>query len=260
MAEKIPLSVVMVVKNSEAIVEDALKSVYGWVDEIVVVDDMSTDKTLDIVRKYTDKIFSRKWVREGEHRNFAYAKARCSYILSLDSDERVTPELKEELIRLFKEGPKFNGYNVPHRNFLGNYWIRYGGWYPNAKLKIFRRDLFKYEEEAEYHPRAIMEGERYTLRSDIIHYAYKDFANLFAKINYQTDFEARKWIRDKRKMGFGKLMVRITSRFIKFYFVKKGRKDGFMGFMMALADSLYQIMAYAKYWEAVHTTQKKEQR
>jgi glycosyltransferase involved in cell wall biosynthesis len=249
MAEKVPLSVVIVVKNGQEIIEDCLKSVYGWAAEIVVVDDMSIDRTVEIVKKYTDKIYSKKWVFEGAHRNFAYAQATNEYVLSLDSDERVTPELQEEIRNLFKEGPKFNGYNIPHRNFIGTHWIRYGGWYPNAKLKMFRRDQFKYEEEAEYHPRAFMEGKTYTLKSDIIHYAYRDFNNLFAKLNSQTDFEARKWIRDKRKMSFSICQGKIVSRFIKFYFVKQGYKEGFVGFMMALASGLYQLMTYAKYWE-----------
>ncbi|MDD5729645.1 MAG: glycosyltransferase family 2 protein [Candidatus Omnitrophica bacterium] len=257
MPEKIPLSVVTLTKNSQEIIEDCLKSVSGWVGEIVIVDDMSSDSTLAIVKKYTDKVFIRKWVKEGAHRNYAYSLAKYDYILSLDSDERVTPELKEEIIKLFQEGPKFNGYNIPHRNFIGKYWIEHGGWYPNAKLKMFRRDLFKYEEEAEYHPRAIMEGERFTLKGDIIHLAYRDFKNLFSKLNHQTDFEARKWLRDKRKMSFGFCMMKAISRFIKFYFVKKGRKDGFIGFMMAYVSGLYQLMTYAKYWEMKSNMQEK---
>jgi glycosyltransferase involved in cell wall biosynthesis len=250
MPEKIKLSVVTLTKNSQEIIEDCLKSVVAWVEEIIIVDDMSTDRTLEIVKKYTDKVSVRKWDKEGLHRNLAYAKASYDYILSLDSDERVTPELRDEIIAIFKAGPKFNGYNIPHRNFIGSYWIRHGGWYPNAKLKLFKKCEFKYEEEAEYHPRAFMEGKTFTLKGDIIHFAYRDFKNLFSKLNHQTDFEARKWLRDKRKMSFGLCMVKIFSRFMKFYFGKKGHKDGFIGFMMALASGLYQIMAYAKYWEA----------
>ncbi len=249
MADKISLSVVTLTKNSQEIIDDCLKSVHGWVKEIIIVDDMSKDKTLEIVSKYTDKVFIQKWIKEGAHRNIAYSKASCDYILSLDSDERVTPELKEEIIKIFQEGPKYNGYNIPHRNFIGDHWIRYGGWYPNAKLKLFRKDLFKYEEEAEYHPRAFMEGKTYTLKCDIIHYAYRNFENLFSKLNHQTNFESRKWMRDQRKMSFPICIGKIFSRFIKFYFVKQGYKEGFIGFMMALADSFYQIMAYSKYWE-----------
>ncbi len=242
----VPISVVTLTKNSQDIIEDCLKSVYGWVKEVVVVDDESSDQTLDIVRKYTDKIFIKKWVKEGAHRNLAYSKASCDYILSLDSDERVTPELKEEIIKIFQDGPSYEGYNIAHRNFIGDCWIRYGGWYPNAKLKLFRKDKFKYEEEAEYHPRAFLDGKTYTLKSDLIHYAYKDFKNLLAKLNHQTDFEAKKWVRDKRKMNFRICLGKMASRFIKYYLVKKGYKDGFIGFVMALNAGLYQLFTYAK--------------
>jgi len=247
--EKINLSVVVLTKNSENIIEDCLKSIYDWAGEIVVVDDMSTDKTLEIVKKYTDRVYIRKWDREGAHRNYAYSLAKFDYILSLDSDERATPELRDEIIAIFKEGPKYVGYNIPHRNFIGDYWIKYGGWYPNAKLKMYAKKEFRYEEEAEYHPRAFLKGPTYTLKSDIIHYAYRNFQNLFSKLNHQTDFEAKKWVRDGRKMSFGRCMVKAISRYIKFYYVKKGKKDGFIGFMMALASSAYQLMTYAKYWE-----------
>ncbi|MDD5568305.1 MAG: glycosyltransferase family 2 protein [Candidatus Omnitrophica bacterium] len=246
---KINLSVVVLTKNSQEVIEDCLRSVYDWAGEIIVVDDMSVDKTLEIAKKFTDKIYVKKWIKEGAHRNYAYSLAKNDYILSLDSDERVTPELKEEIIKIFEAKPAYLGYNIPHRNFIGSHWIKYGGWYPNAKLKMFAKAKFKYEEEAEYHPRAFLEGKTFTLKSDIIHYAYRDFQNLFSKLNHQTDFEARKWIRDKRKMNFRICLLKMYSRFFKFYIVKKGYKEGFIGFMMALASAQYQLMTYAKYWE-----------
>ncbi|MDD5669191.1 MAG: glycosyltransferase family 2 protein [Candidatus Omnitrophica bacterium] len=246
---KIELSVVVLTKNSQEIIEDCLKSVYDWVEEIIIVDDMSTDKTLEIVNKFTDKIYVKKWIKEGMHRNYAYSLATCDYVLSLDSDERITPGLKEEIIKVFRDGPCYLGYNIPHRNFIGNHWIRYGGWYPNAKLKMFAKAKFRYEDAAEYHPRAFLEGKTFTLKSDIIHYAYRDFQNLFSKLNHQTDFEAKKWIRDKRRMNLKICVFKMVSRFFKFYIIKKGYREGFIGFMMAFASAQYQLMTYAKYWE-----------
>jgi len=248
--DKINLSVVTLTKNSESIIEDCLKSVADWAGEIIIVDDMSIDRTKEIVKKYTDKIYVKKWEREGSHRNYAYSLAKYDYVLSLDSDERVTPELRDEIIAIMKEGPKYSGYNIPHKNYIGDYWIRHGGWYPNAKLKMYNHHKFRFEDEAEYHPRAFLDGQSFTLKGHIIHYAYRDFQNLFSKLNHQTDFEARKWLRDKRKMSFFLCMIKAWSRFMKFYFTKKGRKDGFIGLMMALASSAYQLMTYAKYWEA----------
>jgi len=247
--ETIPLSVVIMAKNEEKNLPDCLESVKGWVDEIVVVDDFSTDRTVEIAKEYTNTIYQKKWELEGVSRNFAYSKASNEYVLSLDADERITPELRDEIIEIFRKGPTFNGYNLPHRNYLGNYWIQHGGWYPNAKLKMFKKDEFRYEE-AEYHPRAFMEGKTLTLKHDIIHYNYRDFHSMFAKINHQTDFEAKKWIRDGRKMSLARCLRKIFTRFIKSYFVKKGYKDGFVGFFLAIYNGMYQFFTYCKYWEA----------
>ncbi len=247
--DKIPLSVVVLTHNEERNIKECLDSVKGWVEEIVVVDDYSRDNTLPIVKHYTDKIYQRRWDREGRQRNFAYSKAGCEYVLSLDADERVSPELKEELLKLFARPLEYAGYNIPHRNYFGTYWVKYGGWYPNAKLKLFKRDKFYYEPEAEYHPRAFLDGSTFTLKGDIIHYNYQNFHSAFAKLNHQTDFEARKWIRDGRKMSLGIALRKICERFIKFYFIKRGFLDGFLGFFLALYSGMYQFFAYCKYWE-----------
>lgn len=245
--KKYPLSVVTMTRNSADKIKDCLESV-RWCDDIVIVDDFSKDNTLQIVREYTDRIFQRRWENEGIHRNFAYSQAKNDYILSLDSDERVTPELKEELVQLIKEGFTYNGYNIPHRNYIGSTWIRYGGWYPNKKLKLFKKSEFRYEE-AEYHPRALMEGERKDLKGDIIHLAYKNFSDHVLKINHQTNYEAKKWVRDKRKVSLPRILRKASDRFWKAYLLKQGFRDGVLGFMMAFFSGFYQILTYAKYTE-----------
>lgn len=245
--KKYPLSVVTMTKNAEAKIRDCLETV-KWCDDIVVVDDFSKDKTLEIVGGYTNRIFQRRWENEGRQRNFAYSKAQNEYILSLDADERVTPELKEGLLALIGEGFKYNGYNIPHRNYIAEVWIKHGGWYPNRKLKLFKKSEFRYAEE-EYHPPAIMEGERGDLDGEIIHLAYKNFSDMVRKIDHQTNFEAAKWYRDKRKMSFARAIRKSSDRFLKAYILKQGFRDGLIGFMMAFFGGFYQILTYAKYAE-----------
>lgn len=245
--KKYPLSVVTLTKNSADKIKDCLDSV-TWCDDIVIVDDVSGDNTLEIVKNYTNNIYQNKWENEGRHRNFAYSKARNEYILSLDSDERVTPELKEELIQLINSGFKFNGYNIPHRNLINGKWIQHGGWYPNKKLKLFKKSEFRYAEE-EYHPPAIMEGERQDLKGEIIHLVYKNLTDAVGKLNHQTSHEAKKWFRDNRKMSFPRALRKASDRFWKAFLIKQGHKDGMLGFILAVFGGFYQFLSYVKYWE-----------
>jgi glycosyltransferase involved in cell wall biosynthesis len=247
MAEKIPLSVVVITKNEELNIEDCLKSVNNWADELVVVDDESTDKTRDIARRFTDKVFARKMDNEGRHRNWAYFQAKNEWVLSLDADEKVTEELRQEIISALKD-TSFTGFSIPLRNYIGSYWVRHSGWYPASKLRLFKKDKFKYEE-VEVHPRAFLKGEEGHLTKDIIHKGYPDFEHFLASLNRQTTLEARKWINTNREMSLGRATWRTVDRFFRSLIGKKGYLDGFTGFMIALFASLYQILSYAKYRE-----------
>lgn len=244
--EKLPISVVVITRNVEEYIRGCLESV-KWADEIVVFDNFSTDKTREICAEYTDKIFVELWDMEGKYRNRAYAQAKNRWILTLDPDERVTPQLQQELKEILNKGTEYTAFSIPMRTYIGNYWIRHGGWY-SAKMKAFRNDKFRYEE-AEIHPRAFLEGKEGRLKGDIIHYNYRDFAQFIEKTNEQAGLEAKKWLRDRRRMSFWIALRRAIERFIKTYLLKKGFKDGFVGFMVAYVSGLYQILSYAKYWE-----------
>lgn len=164
MAEKISLSVVVITKNEEANIEECLGSVSHWADEIVVVDDESTDKTRDIARSFTDKVLLKKMENEGKHRNWAYAQAKNEWVLSLDADEKVTEELQQEISAAIRN-TTFVGFSIPLRNFIGDYWVRHSGWYPASKLRLFKKDKFRYEE-VQVHPRAFLDGEEGHLTKD----------------------------------------------------------------------------------------------
>ena len=249
------LSVVIITKNEEDKIGHCLESV-KWADEIVIVDDNSIDKTAEIARNYTDRIVQKKMDIEGKHRNNAYSLASNNWILSLDADERVSSELKEEIAKLLRNSPEFEGYTIPRRNYIGSYWVRFGGWYPSAQLKLFKKGSLRYEE-TEVHPRIIFNKLCGNLKSDIIHYSYQDFFDFLNKTNKQTTLEAIKWhklsLEDSKKarykMNLVHVLWRTLDRFIRSFFVKKGYRDGFTGFMVACFSSLYQIISYAKYRE-----------
>lgn len=243
--DKVPLSVVILTKNEEANIVDCIHSVKVWADEIIVVDDFSSDKTLALAQALADKVVIKKMDVEGTHRNWAYSLAKNSWVLSLDADEKVTPELKVEIAEALKNST-FVSYAIPLRNFIGDYWVRYGGWYPASKVRLFRKEKFKYEDVV-VHPRVFIDGACGQLKSDIIHKGYPDFEHFLASLNRQTTLEAQKWVMTNRKMSGGRISWRAFDRFFRRFIGKKGFKDGFMGFMIAFFDTLYQIMSYAKY-------------
>lgn len=247
MADKIQLSVVVLTKNEQERIADCLESV-KWADEIILIDDESTDRTVEIARKYTDKIFTRKMDIEGRHRNWAYAQAKHVWVLSLDADERVTLGLKEEVASVLQSDPRENGFTIPRKNYIGDYWVKYGGWYPSPQLKLFRRDKFRYEEVS-VHPRAFMDEPCGHLKNDLIHYSYRNLEDFLAKLNKQTSWEAQKWLAQNKPMRLGRFLWRSLDRFMRSYFGKKGYKDGFMGFAIAYYASLYQFISYLKYRE-----------
>lgn len=244
---KVPVSVVVITKNEERNIEDCLNSVYGWASEIVVVDDQSSDKTVPLAEKFASTIYHRRMENEGIHRNWSYGQAKNEWVLSLDADEIVSPELRDEIIQKLPD-PQFQAYSIPLRNYIGKYWVKHAGWYPAGKLRLFQKSKFKYEE-VKVHPRVFLDGKCGHLTTDIIHKGYPDFEHFLQSLNRQTSLEAEKWIETGRTMSLAKAIWRTVDRFFRSFIGKAGYKDGFIGFMVAFYASLYQIISYAKYWE-----------
>ena len=247
MNDKVPLSVVVLTKNEEARIANCLESVI-WADEIIVADDCSADRTVEIVKRYTDKIFIRKMDVEGKHRNWAYSQASNLWVLSLDADEVATPGLKDEIKHMLNSNENCSGFTIPRRNYIGKYWVKHGGWYGSPPLKLFRKDKFRFEE-VQVHPRAFMEGACGHLKSDIIHYSYQDIEHFLSKLNRQTTWEVMKWHENNKPMRLGRFLWRTLDRFIRTYIGKGGYKDGFIGFVIAFNAALYQWVSYIKYRE-----------
>lgn len=247
MPNTVPVSVLVLTKNEEGRLPDCLESV-RFADEILVIDDESTDRTVEVAQRYGARVLHRKMDLEGRHRNWAAAQARNEWILSVDADERVTPELAAEIQTLFAGTPPFQIYSVPRRNFIGKRWLRHGGWYPSAQVKLYERSAFRWEETT-VHCRAISDQPWGRLEGDLLHYSYRDIGDFIGKLNRQTTLEAQKWIRDGRQMSRGRALWRTVDRFFRAYVGKKGYKDGWMGFVAAVLAGLYQFISYAKYWE-----------
>ncbi len=262
MEEKVPLSVVIIAKNEEDKIRECLKSV-SWAGDIILLDDESEDRTRELAGEYTGRVIKKKMDVEGRHRNYGYSLAKNEWVLSLDADERVSPELKEEIAAAIKSPGEFTGFTIPVKTFIGEHWVRYGGWYPAGKLLLFRKDSFRFEEVG-VHPRAFLEGKCGHLKSDIIHRSYRDFRRFLSSLNRQTSLEAEKWYKlslvnpkkARYKMNLIHTLWRTLDRFIRTFLAKRGYRDGFIGVMVAYFASLYQILSYAKYKEMVESNQK----
>lgn len=247
---KVPLSVVIIAKNEEKRLPDCLRSV-AWAEEVIVIDDDSSDRTAELANKLGAQVYQRTMEIEGRQRNFGFEKATQPWILSLDADERVSPELAREIdtsVAKYAGNQEVTGFAIPIKTFIGSRWIRGAGYYPARKTRLFRQGKFRYEE-ARIHPRALYEGKILELEGDILHYSCAHLGEFINKFNRETTLEAEKWILDGRKMGLAKCLRKTCDRFLKNYFLKGGWREGFMGFVMSAFHGFYQFFTYMKYWE-----------
>lgn len=247
---EVPVSVVIIAKNEEKRLPECLESI-RWAKEVVVIDDESTDRTAELAASHGARVFHRAMDIEGRQRNFGFNQATQPWLLSLDADERVTPELAQEIneaIRVHSEERDLVGFALPIRTFIGTRWIRGAGYYPARKTRLFRKGRFCYEE-AGVHPRALYEGRIIDLNADILHYSCATLAEFVRKFNRETTLEAEKWVTDGRKMTLLKALRKTVDRFLKNYFLKGGWRDGYMGYVMSQFHGYYQLLSYAKYRE-----------
>lgn len=248
---KVLLSVVILTKNEASRIAECVKSVQ-WADEVLVIDDESTDETVQIAESLGARVVKRKMDLEGRHRNWAHTKAKHEWVLSLDADERVTPELAEEIQMVLGNGAPYETYAIPRRNYIGDRWIRHGGWYPSPQLKLFKKSVFRWEETT-VHPRAFANCACGTLRHDLLHYSYRDLEDFAKKQDRHTTLEAEKWVADRRRMTLGKVLWRTIDRWVRSYVSKQGFREGRLGLAIAWMAGKYQWVSYQKYRRLQHS-------
>jgi len=245
-----PISVIIIAKNEESRIKECLDSIVGWAGEIILVDDGSTDQTCAIASQYDVKILHRRMDQEGKHRNFGADQAKNEWVMMLDCDERLTPELKQEIDEaLAQRDEKVMGFWAPKANFIGPVQLKYGGW-SNPRLKVYHRKFVRWSEAPHdvVHPGIkVADGYRgITLTQPFIHYDCRNLEDFIRKINRYSTLEAVKWHMSGRKMTFGKMLWRAVDRFFRRYVGRKGYKDGYYGFVGAVLGSFHEFAAYSK--------------
>jgi glycosyltransferase involved in cell wall biosynthesis len=239
------ISAVVITYNEEKRLADALESVGGIASEIIVVDSFSSDDTVKVAKNYTDKVFKRKWTNFSDQKNFANSKASFPWILSLDADERLSPELRPEIL-LLKEGePSCSGFSVPRQVYYLGKWIRHSGWYPDRRVRLFRKDKARWEGEY-VHEKLVVEGKIEKLEGSVHHFTYRNISEHLDRINNFSQLGAQKLYSEKKKCRWYHLVFLPFFRFAKSFFLKAGFLDGFPGFAISVLNGYSIFVRYAK--------------
>lgn len=249
------LSVVLSVHNEEKQIEDALKSVKDLADEIIVVDNESTDRTRDIVKRLTKIILDHKNTPNtlNAPKNYGISKAKGDWILSLDADERVTPELAEEISKI--QNSTFNiqhspsGYWMPRKNEIFGKWLTGGIWWPDYQLRLFRRGQGKFPAKHN-HEFLDVNGTTKYLTSPLAHYSYTSIIQYVEKFTYTyLENEVENQITNGKKVYWYDAIRMPSSDFIINFFVRQGYKDGLHGLILAMLQAFYMFLVFARIWE-----------
>jgi len=242
------LSVICITKNEERNITDCLRSVQ-WAHEIVVVDSGSTDATVSLARSFTDKIFDRPWDGYGEAKNFALSQCTGEWILWIDADERLSPELEDEIRSvLARTVDGVAGYSVPRKAFFLGKWIKHCGWYPGRVTRVFRRSDGRFTIDR-VHEELVLAGSVTELKGDLLHYTDPDLFHYFRKLNKYTTLAAQDLAAEGRQFSLAQLIGKPFWTFVRMFIVKRGFLDGIHGFVLCILSSAYVFAKYAKLWE-----------
>jgi glycosyltransferase involved in cell wall biosynthesis len=246
--EQAKISVCMITFNNARTVEQALKSVRDWADEIVVVDSFSTDDTPAIVRRYTDNFEQRSWPGFRDQYNYCIAKAGNDWVIFIDADEVISPELVQEIpLRLKKDAGACDGYIAHRRTYYLGRWIMHGGWVPDYEIRLFKKSAGAFE--GALHANVKVRGRVGELKGIYQHYNYRDIADQIDTINRYSATAAQDMLSEGKRFHFHDLLLRPPIRFIKEYFFKRGFLDGMPGLVIAISTMYYVFIKYAKLWE-----------
>lgn len=244
------LSVVISAFNEENMIEDCLKSVIDLADEIIFVDNTSSDKTIQIAKNYTDKVFVRPNdpVNLNKNKNFGFSKASGDWILSLDADERVSNYLATELKSAILK-KEFNGYEIPRKNIIFGKWIQHSIWWPDYNLRLFKKGKGIFPQN-HVHEKLKVAGVIGKLENPLIHFNYQTVSQYINKLNNNyTESEAENFIKHGKNINWYDAIRWPVNDFLKTFFAHKGYKDGMHGLVLSLLQSFYALVFFSKVWE-----------
>lgn len=239
----LPLSVVLIAQNAAAQIPDCLASV-AFADEIVLVDSGSSDRTAETAARCGARVVPQEWLGFGRQKQFALEQARNDWVLCLDADERVSPELAASIRRAL-EAPVAPVYRMARRNrFLGR-WLRHGEGYPDWSARLFDRRHARWSDDA-VHEKVLYAVTPATLEGDLLHESADDLGRYLEKQNRYTALAARQLYERGRSAGLAELLLSPLVRFVKFYLLRLGFLDGVPGLVHIAIGCANSFMKYAK--------------
>ena len=249
------LSVVVITYNEETNIGRLLESA-RLADEHIVLDCGSTDRTVGIARSCGATTFVEKWKGYSAQKNAAIDKASGDWVLSLDADETVEPELMDEIRYVLDHNPPVNGYYIPRKNYFLRRWMRHGGFYPDRKLRLFRRGQGRFGERP-VHEVVRVDGPTGTLNHALVHSAYPTLEGYISQMNRYSSLGAEIVVA-KGGSGFSALNIVASplATFVYNYFFRLGLLDGREGLLLHLYHSVYVSWKYAKAWELARASER----
>jgi glycosyltransferase involved in cell wall biosynthesis len=240
-----PLSVCIICFNEEHNIRRCLESV-AWADEIIVVDSMSEDRTVEIAQHYTDSVFQRPWMGYQAQKEFALSKATNEWVLSVDADEEISAGLKEEITAQIKQPNAKDGYRIPRLSFYQGRWIKHSGYYPDKQLRLFKRKRGRWIGER-VHEKVDVPGSVGNLKNDLLHYPYGGtISGQIQKVDSFSTLIAKDLFDQGKRFSLPLLCLRPLGKFLEVYLLRKGFLDGVAGFIIAVSSAYAMFVRYVK--------------
>ena len=239
------ISVVVITKNEAGAIERCLRSV-DWADEVIVLDSGSTDRTIEIAQELGARVsVTADWPGFGLQKNRALEQATGGWVLSLDADEWVTPDLRDEILNVISRPDGAIAFRLPRLSSFCGRFMRHSGWWPDHVVRLFRRGAAKFSDDT-VHERVIVNGKTGTLQEPLMHETFVDLDELLEKMNNYSTLSAQDMRRDGKRSGLAMAVARAAWAFVRTYFLRGGFLDGREGFMLAVATAEGTYYRYVK--------------
>lgn len=243
------LTVLIPCKNERRHIRPCIEAVQEFADEILVADSGSTDGTLEIIRSIGGcRIIEREYIDSGNFKNWAIPQAKYEWVLLVDADERITRELRTEIQQILKNGKK-DGYWIYRKDYFLGHRIRYSGVQNDCCLRLFRRDVSRYNNYGDHSEVIVSTGQVGRLKSRMTHYTNNSYDDYFKRFRRYTMLQADRWNAAGRKPKALRMFLLIPFRFLQTYFLRRGFLDGLVGLQFCALTAFYSFMKEARLWE-----------